>query len=512
MNDVSASFVEPALEGLLRASIADNSVELHMPLLRSVPHLARTGDADTTVHSFWARRAVRVLGVHDALDGGAEANATSGRMNVLSELRGKEHWWWDTDRENDGGALNDDEMRAFFDRALATTPARTRPALPELPDDFTLLAHAAGAFEGRAGWRILQGHEPGRMSSVRMRRLRSTRRDGSAGDRYGGDRGNGGGGDGKAGVLELTTRNVRRLLAPRSTVLDESTRLLIDTRPVLLLPAAEAVATARTTEDGDAESIELCRLSLGRGVQWRVCTRESWAVAERGPSTAGPLRQAFHQPFAIVYGGSSSADGGFTASGGGNELEDLAVYLANLFTLTSDATPPMVPDATSDGLGGGGGGGDGSEGAFATNLLLIGGPRDNAASARIAAYWASVGHAARWDSGGVLSIGGCEMPSARVGSLILGPTPSGGLALILDGDSEGLRDAIAAGEPTIPPMARTPFSNTLPDYIVTGPEFGAKGFGGLHAAGFLDYAWRAPASASWLGLGCVSAADQTPDS
>tara|TARA_B110001469_G_C9415848_1_gene212455 strand:+ start:208 stop:333 length:126 start_codon:yes stop_codon:yes gene_type:complete len=28
-------------------------------------------------------------------------------------------------------------------------------------------------------------------------------------------------------------------------------------------------------------------------------------------------------------------------------------------------------------------------------------------------------------------------------------------------------------------MARAPFSNTLPDYIVTGPRFGALGYGQL---------------------------------
>ena len=34
----------------------------------------------------------------------------------------------------------------------------------------------------------------------------------------------------------------------------------------------------------------------------------------------------------------------------------------------------------------------------------------------------------------------------------------------------------------------------MPDYIVTGPDFAAKGYGGLLAAGFLDHRWRvAPA-------------------
>ena len=86
-----------------------------------------------------------------------------------------------------------------------------------------------------------------------------------------------------------------------------------------------------------------------------------------------------------------------------------------------------------------------------------------------------------------------------MGALVLGPLPGGGLAIIIDGDTHGLRDAIAAGEPTIPPMARSPFSNTLPDYVVTGPDFRAKGYGGLLGAGFLDHRWRLAPGSSWFG-------------
>ena len=94
------------------------------------------------------------------------------------------------------------------------------------------------------------------------------------------------------------------------------------------------------------------------------------------------------------------------------------------------------------------------------------------------------------------------MPSAGVGALLLGPKPGGGLALIIEGDSRGLRDAIAAGEPTIPPMARSPFSNTLPDYIVTGPDFQAKGYGGILAAGFFTPLWAVAEASSFLAMDC----------
>jgi hypothetical protein len=166
--------------------------------------------------------------------------------------------------------------------------------------------------------------------------------------------------------------------------------------------------------------------------------------------------------------------------------------------LTSDASPAVLADTLiAEAL---------SEGRaeHGRHLLLLGGPRENAATAVLAAYWAKVGHAVSWsNTSGALQIGGCAMPTAGVGALLLGPLPGGGLALVVDGDDAGKRDAVAAGEPTIPPMARSPFSNTLPDYVVTGPEFAAKGYGGLLAAGFFDYRWRVAPGASFLALDCV---------
>lgn len=31
--------------------------------------------------------------------------------STLEELHGKQHWWWDTSADNDGGALNDPKVR-----------------------------------------------------------------------------------------------------------------------------------------------------------------------------------------------------------------------------------------------------------------------------------------------------------------------------------------------------------------------------------------------------------------
>lgn len=564
------------MEGLLRASIAENSVELHLPLLLGVPHLARAGDADMTVHPFWARRAVRLLEAAEAVEGGdgrggaaaaavadASREVAAGRYSRLSELPGKEHWWWDTRRENDGGALNDDEMRAFFAQSRGGAPSGARPALPALPDDFTLRAHAVSAFGGRRGWRILQAVAPARMASARIRTRRSAGGGGGGGKGgdYGGGEGEGGGSgegasadgphttDGRAVVVEVSTRNVRRLRIPRAALSRKlGARLVIDGDDLIMADEAGMEGEGEAGMDADGGgggdvlddddgggSIDLCRpVPMDASSRWQPCGVGSWSRAERGPMTAGTIRQVAQAPFAIVYGSGREAGGGSNGEDGGvgasarddvadrAELESLAVYLANLFVMTSDASPAVVPsrrvrlnatcaevrnerketketkdddddliDEWLEGVPGDG------------NLILVGGPLDNAATAEVAAYWASVGHAAAWTPSGMLQIGGCAVDGAGgSGALILGPLPGGGLALVIDGDSRGLRDAIAAGEPTIPPMARSPFSNTLPDYVVTGPEFGAKGFGGLLAAGFLDYKWAATPAATWLAQDC----------
>lgn len=346
---------------MLRAAIAENAVERHLPLLRGVPFLARTGDADQTVSAYWARRATRILS--DA--GGAAAGAAGGvavagaggvagaapAEPAYSELRGKQHWWWDTQRDSDGGALHDDEMRAFF--AAAIGPPRARAPLPALPGGpgaggdgttapYVLTAHNPGAFLGRAGWRIVQTRVPARGASVSVEHLPA------------GARGGGGG-------LRLATANVRRLEVPAAALLAEGGDAANVSLDGARLPEAAAATAAEArraaaASGGDAEEavVALCRLDDGggRGVRrepWAVgpaaCGAASWAVAERGPETAGPMRQTFLAPFAIVVGAGENGGGGGDDEAGcdvaegavtGATLAALGALLSSLFVITSE--------------------------------------------------------------------------------------------------------------------------------------------------------------------------------
>jgi hypothetical protein len=65
-------------------------------------------------------------------------------------------------------------------------------------------------------------------------------------------------------------------------------------------------------------------------------------------------------------------------------------------------------------------------------------------------------------------------------------------------DSDGMADVMALATPTVPPMTRTPFANTVPDVVVTGPDSTWQGWGGMLAAAHLDHRWRAREELSWL--------------
>lgn len=108
----------------------------------------------------------------------------------------------------------------------------------------------------------------------------------------------------------------------------------------------------------------------------------------------------------------------------------------------------------------------------------------------------------------VCSVGHCIFSSPQTGAVFLAPHAGSRLALIISGNSiEGIRDAVHLATPTIPPMTRSPFSNMVPDYVITGPLFRARGPGGYLCAGFWDNRWAYGREISscvcWVRIKCV---------
>lgn len=106
LHDLATPKVEPLLQGLLRTAEAEFDVEAQAATVAHLPVLIRVGSQDRTVHPWFSRRMYRTLLSEGAKD------------VTLTELPGKEHWWWDTAKPNDGGAVNDPEIRNFLKRVL----------------------------------------------------------------------------------------------------------------------------------------------------------------------------------------------------------------------------------------------------------------------------------------------------------------------------------------------------------------------------------------------------------
>lgn len=105
MFDVQRSFGSADAAAAMEAAFLQYDADKHASNLRHIPIQMHVGTNDRTVNPFFHRRMRRVLSQH-----GVDAQVV--------ELRGKEHWWWDSVHPNDGGAVFDLKCRTFFERVL----------------------------------------------------------------------------------------------------------------------------------------------------------------------------------------------------------------------------------------------------------------------------------------------------------------------------------------------------------------------------------------------------------
>ena len=213
------------------------------------------------------------------------------------------------------------------------------------------------------------------------------------------------------------------------------------------------LAEAARVDGADLPAGEACFDGGG----WRACG----ASAGRGPGTSGPLRQVVETAFEIVAEEKHLA---------------LAVYLAHQFAQTGHARAPVALDDAS---------GPG-------NVVLLG----DSAAARDALNRTAAALEIR---DGAVGLGGCAFRGPGVAVAALLPL-DGRLALLLWGADDGALAALVAllATPTIPPMARQPFSNALPDVVVVDAKrVRVAGAAGFLAAGFWNADWTWATEVSW---------------
>ncbi|CAE7471192.1 unnamed protein product [Symbiodinium natans] len=102
-------------------------------------------------------------------------------------------------------------------------------------------------------------------------------------------------------------------------------------------------------------------------------------------------------------------------------------------------------------------------------------------------------------SGHEFHVGGCHF-TGRHGAVFRAPAQdSPALDLVVTAlEDEALVDLVSYSFATNQPHTRAPMSNMLPDFMVVGPDFRWKGYGGVVAAGYWDESWQPALNSAYL--------------
>eukprot|EP00927_Polykrikos_kofoidii_P049711 TRINITY_DN43727_c0_g1_i1.p1 TRINITY_DN43727_c0_g1~~TRINITY_DN43727_c0_g1_i1.p1 ORF type:complete len:986 (-),score=93.86 TRINITY_DN43727_c0_g1_i1:212-3052(-) len=449
IHETSLMHLDKVLLGLLHASIAENENSLHASNLRGMQAMVRVGSKDAAVSPWFGRRMARHLHEEGA--------------NVTFEEFDKEHWWWDTLETNDGGVMHDRAMRKW-------TLGVVKTGIPSLSSvlesgDFTLVA-SGPEYVGRFGLRILQRSAPSSRGSIRIRR---------SGDR-----------------IVLQTANVWRIgISAGSSIGTE-------------MGGTTAVDGSIVQFDVEG-GVELCRVGVGSGIEtcsatgledrdrcvteqrgphWRACTEQSGRhELSRNPSLLGPIRKVFSKPWIVVVPDEPSP----------HEIQ-LAAYFATGHLIAVDTATQTLEFSDAQSL------------RLTHRFVFLGQwsrfPESVRSRWPIKAAAGAIGDALS-EEVGLLSVGSCVFGAGH-GAVFLSPAGEGaGYAHLLDlvvtgTDYQALEDLVSFSFATNQAHTRAPMSNMLPDFLVSGPEFRWRGYGGVVAAGYWDAKWQIAAQSAYL--------------
>ena len=522
-----------ALWAMIHSSVEEYRGEELAPNLLGTPFLARAGSADRVIDPRATRHMVALLrdaGVHwteKSTRHGTRWVGVSprGSSATVVEVAGKEHWWWDTKETNDGGVMDDVQMRRFWKTALNGTTGSARDgdgdAVHRAEVRFTCANLASCG--SSLGVRLLQQQRPGVRSSFRLWRSR---------DATGG------------GVRwQLQTENVARLRvdvgAQRAAEPHaEVVRMEVDGQIFNTDDQSGAGGASATPSLAQAVSVLFCRNDAkpaDPATEWQRCGSgaEEGSAAETCPTDAarasdlpecchrplrsadvemssGPIRRVLSAPFAIVYGtGAASPDVAV-------HYQTAAVAFANAWSAVAGGVTSIIAD------------GDFDAGTWSVpgspesprNLVLFGGVYSNSVARALApqqpvrALEMSPEQASGRRAGrrrmrleGGFGIGDCEFGADGTGLVSLGPRhqmvpeqcgaegagSDNGLVVTVAGTTlEGFDKAVELFRSHL--FDTNSWQHRLPDYVVAGPGFvkgqGVRTLKGVVAAGYWGNRWE----------------------
>jgi len=278
--DPGLAFIDPVLQGLLMASIAEHDLDLYSTNLVGLPLMTRYGENDTNVNPWHSRRMARMI---------SELSQNETAVGI-SAVPGQGHWFT--------GILSDTFMLDYYNSLVS----RYQFFHPPIPKTITITSNNPASSGSRANIQILQTLITGRVARIQVMQITQN----------------------NELVWMISTQNVRRFGFTQTPVRQEGlpTKIILDNQlfSTVFLPDQH-----------------FCRLDKWLP-DWNTTTDDTWLTYERSPSTYGPLRAIFEKPFTIVYGTNT------TSASTAALLKWGAVYIANFFNTYGRGSPEIVAD------------------------------------------------------------------------------------------------------------------------------------------------------------------------
>ncbi|EAL65482.1 hypothetical protein DDB_G0283989 [Dictyostelium discoideum AX4] len=243
------SYIDPSLQGLLMASIAENDNDLYTSNIVGIPLMVRYGENDTNVNPWHSRRIARMVD--------EQSNQLS--SVTISEVPNSGHWF--------DGILNDQYVLNWYNQ-LTESSLFSQPPIPKV---ITVTSHNPSSSGSRANIKILQTINPSRVAKIQIVQINNEQ--------------------GEL-VWILSTQNVRRFGFQSTPIRTQGLPIsvTIDGQPFTteFLPTTHFARLDKWLPD------------------WNTTTDTTWTQTERSPLTSGPIRQIFEKPFTIIYGTNST--------------------------------------------------------------------------------------------------------------------------------------------------------------------------------------------------------------
>lgn len=423
--------VDKTLIGVLHASVAENENSLHASTLRDMPALVRVASNDQAVPPWFGRRMARVLREHGAA--------------IEFDEQPQSHWWWDTARPNDGGAMHDEVVRDWTlrtaSRSLGETPSWSNSS------GSLVITSSSPEYQGRHGVIIRARHTSAARASIRLASHTSE------------DEGH---------QLELQTTNTVRFAlggAFATAVREHGGSVLVDGHRVALDSPKCAADGEDSPEGAQSQGGELCRADPTE--PWVLCD----GAPTRPPLLLGPIRRVFARRWLVVLPDDASEA----------EVRLAAYFGTGHFTAVGTASQAeLYSRAIARGM------------RSSHRFVYIGVHAHQRFPPDVVEVW-PVGSNSATSLQAALEVGRCRWRGPGLAAAFISPVGKAEMShldlVVTATDEAALRSLVVQTFATNQAHTRAPFSNMLPDFLITGPDFEWKGHGGILGAGFFDGLW-----------------------